>query len=89
MDLAKLITISLVVAAAAIGLRAAHYWWRASNVPSLRNPDWSGEAELNRMTREADYMAAWAEAGRLNSLGARWTAATGFVSALAALVSLV
>jgi hypothetical protein len=54
----------------------------------LKRPDWSGDSEMNRMTREADALAAWSEAGRLNARGARWTALAAGLSAAAGIVSL-
>lgn len=82
----KLIVTLLVLSAAGTGLRAAHLWWRASNVPMLRRPDWSGDPEMNRMTGEADALTAWSETGRLNAKAARWTALAVGLSAAAGIV---
>ena len=77
------------VAAAAFGFVGAHYWLKSSQVPLLITGDWSGNPELNAITREADVIGALLTAGRLNALGARWTSAAALAAAISAVLSAI
>ena len=68
-------------------LVGAGYWFRASNVPLLTKGDWSGNPELNHLSREADLLTRLSEAGRLNAVAARWTGGGAIAGAAGAFLA--
>lgn len=68
-------------------LVGAGYWFRASKMPLLTKGDWSGNAELNRLSREADLLTQMTEASRLNAVAAGWTGCGAIAGAAAAFLA--
>lgn len=77
------------IAAGLACLIGAYFWFSASNMPVLTQADWSGDAEMNRLSREADLLSQLADMGRKNAVGARWTGVGALLAGLASLLSLV
>lgn len=68
-------------------LIGAGYWFRASKMPLLTKSDWSGNPELNYLSREADLLVQLSEASRLNAIAARWTGVGAITGAAAAFLA--
>lgn len=81
----------------ATGILAAVYWLRASKVPiDYNGPKWpngwpieSGDPVLHNMNWTTATMQSVREAGRLNAIAARWTAASVVLGAVPGLAKIV
>jgi hypothetical protein len=77
----------LAVAALAMGLVAAHYWYQSSIVKI--DPAWDldirGPIDKNIMGWVTGVMIAFRTASRLNQKAALWTAASVLLSAMSAI----
>jgi hypothetical protein len=88
--------INSIVAIAAIcalvsGLIAARYWWQSSKVNF--NPWHGGQEPLVHqqwtLSITVEFTRIMHEAGRLNAIAARWTAATSLLAAIATLLPIL
>ena len=100
LNIASIASISLAVAGLAVGLRAAHYWWKASNVetdPGWREGSPQSAADALKPIRPPDpqlsqegwtmgILNAALESACLNKAAARLTAVAVVLSALSSVV---
>jgi hypothetical protein len=84
----KWISIALTVIAAGFGLYAAKLWTDASKVEVTPPPPADQFTEISADQWSLAAPGAIREAGKLNALAARWTAAAVFLQAIASVVGL-
>lgn len=92
-DIMLINSIAAIAAIAALvsGLIAAGYWWQSSKVSF---DPWRGGSEpldhqLWTLSVTVEFNRIMNEAGRLNAIAARWTAATSLLAAIATLLPIL